>query len=134
MKVDKIKELVVNSELSQLEKNIFNGFIDRSIMNLSKLIEDKQLIETVADEKNISEVILSTDEVKIYTVNGKDDWDVKYPFRGIYLSKRGVWERTITVSPTLDIAFLNYLQYKHLKSNSQFVDFALKMLEINHTH
>lgn len=130
MTTDKIKEVINNSELSQLQKNVMKGFIERAKEEQEMKREDRQLIEQVANEKKLSEVILSTDEVKIYTVSGKDEWDIKYPFRSIYLSKKGTWERTNTISPTLDWAFLVYLQYKYLGLNSQFVDFAVKMLEI----
>ena len=130
MTTEKIKEFVNNSELPQLQKNVMNGFIDRAKDEQERKREDRQLIEQVANEKKLSEVILSTDEVKIYTVSGKDEWDAKYPFRSIYVSKKGTWERCSTVSPNLDLAYLVYLQHKHLGLNSQFVDFAMKMLEI----
>lgn len=130
MTIEKIKEFVNNSELPQLQKNVMNGFIDRAKDEQDRKQEDRQLIEQVANEKKLSEVILSTDEVKIYTVSSKDEWDIRYPFRSIYLSKKGTWERTNTVSPSLDLAFLVYLQYKHLGLNSEFADFALRMLGI----
>ncbi len=130
MTTEKIKEFVNNSELPQLQKNVMNGFIDKAKEEQERKREDRRLIEQVANEKKISEVVLSTDEVKIYTVSGKDESDVKYSFRSIYLSKKGTWEKVITVSPTLDLAYLVYLQYKQLGLNSQFVDFAIKMLEI----
>jgi hypothetical protein len=130
MTTEKIKEFVNNSELPQLQKNVMNGFIDRAKDEQERKQEDRQLIGQVANEKELSEVILSTDEVKIYTINGKDEWDVKYPFRSIYLSKKGTWEMTDIVSQNLDLAYLVYLQYKHLGLNSQFVDFAMKMLGI----
>jgi hypothetical protein len=130
MTTEKIKELVNNSDLLQIQKSRMNGFIDKVKDEQERKHEDRQLIEQVANEKKLSEVILSTDEVKIYTVRGKDEWDIKYPFRSIYLGKKGTWERTNIVSPNLDLAYLVYLQYKHLSLNSQFVDFAMKMLEI----
>lgn len=130
MTTEKIKEFVNNSELPQLQKNLMNGFIDRAKDEQERKRLDRQLIEQVANEKKLSEVILSTDEVKIYTVSGKDEWDIKYPFRSIYVGKKGTWEKSHTVSPNLDLAYLVYLQYKHLGLNSQFVDFAMKMLEI----
>lgn len=130
MKTDKIKELVNGSDLPEIQKNILNGFVDRAKDEDERKQEDRQLIEQVTRENKLSEVILSTDEVKIFTVSGKDEWDTKYPYRSIYLSKKGTWERTNTVSPTLDTAFLVYLEHKHLDANSRFVDFALKMLEI----
>lgn len=130
MDTEKIKEFVNNSELPQLQKNVMNGFIDRAKKEQERKDEDRQLIEQVANEKKLSEVVLSTDEVKIYTVSGKDEWDIKYPYRSICLSKKGTWERIHIISPTFDLAFLIYLQYKHLDLNSQFVHFAVKMLGI----
>lgn len=130
MTTKKIKEFVNNSELPQLQKNLMNGFIDRAKDEQERKREDRQLIEQVANEKKLFEVVLSTDEVKIYTVSGKDELDIKYPFRSIYIGKKGAWERSNAVSPNLDLAYLVYLQYKHLGLNSQFVDFAMKMLEI----
>ena len=71
MTTDKIKEVINNSELSQLQKNVMKGFIERAKEEQEMKREDRQLIEQVANEKKLSEVILSTDEVKIYTVSGK---------------------------------------------------------------
>jgi hypothetical protein len=130
MTTEKLKEFILNSELPQLQKNVITGFIDRAKEEQERKREDRQLIEQVANEKKLSEIILSTDEVKIYTVSGKDEWDVKYPFRSIYLNKKGAWAKTNTVSQSFDVAFLVYLQHKHLGLNSQFVEFAMKMLEI----
>jgi hypothetical protein len=128
--MEKLKELISKSDLPQLQKNIMNDFIDRAKDEQERNRNDRQLIEQVANEKKLSEVILSTDEVKIYTVRGRDEWSVKYPFRSIYVGKKGTWQRSNTFSPNLDLAYLAYLQYKHLGLNSQFVDFAMKMLEI----
>lgn len=130
MVIEKIKELVDSSELPQLQKRLINSFIEGAKDEQEKEREDRQLIEQVAREKKLAEVILSTDEVKIYTVGGRDEWDIKYPFRFIYVDKKGTWERGAAVSPSLDLAYLVYLQCKHLGLNSQFVDFAMKMLEI----
>lgn len=130
MNIDKLKELIESSELSQLQKNVMNGFIQRAKDEQERKSEDRQLIEQVANVKNLSEVVLSTYEVKIYTVSGIDEWDIKYPFRSIYLDKQGKWRRVNTVAPTLDTAFLNYLEYKHIGWNTRFADFAIKMLEI----
>lgn len=131
MITEKIKQIVNgSSELSKPQKYIMNGFIDIIEKEQERKREDIQLIEQVANEKEVSEVILSTNEVKIYTVNGRDEWDIKYPFRSIYVDKKGTWERSSTVSSNFDLAYLAYLQYKHLGLNSQFVHFAIKMLEI----
>ena len=130
MTTEKLKDFVNNSELSILQKNLLNGFIDRAKDEQQRKREDRMLIEQVANEKYVSEIILSTDDVKIYTISGNDDWAIKYPYRSIYLNKNGAWARSNTVSPNLDLAYLVYLQNRHLGLNSQFVDFAMKMLEI----
>lgn len=128
--MEKLKHLISNSDLSELQKLSLTGFIERAKEDNKKNQEDRQLIEQVANVKNLSEVILSTDEVKIYTVRGKDEWDIECPFRSIYLDKKGTWSRSCTVSPTFDIAFLVYLQNKYIGENSDFADFAMKMLDI----
>lgn len=131
MKTDKLEELIDNSDLNKLQKNVTKGFILRAKDNEEKRQEDRDLIEQVANVKNLAEVVLSTDEVKIYTVfRMKDVGNEKYPFRAIYLDKDRVWRRVNTVSPNLDTAYIVYLEYKYLDANSRFTDFALKMLEI----
>lgn len=127
---DILQKLVDNSELKPIQKNILKGFVKRAYEAEEQNKKDRELIEKIASEKKLSEIVFSTDEVKIYTVFGKEEWDVKYPFRSIYLNNKGVWERTNTVSPNMDLAYLVYLEKKHLGMNSQFVDFAMKMLEI----
>ncbi len=132
MNTEKLKELIDNSDSNQLQKNVMMGFIDRAKENESLRREDRKLIEEFGNVKHLSEVVLSNDEVKIYTVaaKGKDDWDTKYPYRCIFKNKNGKWEKTHTVSPSLDTAYLVYLEKKHLGLNSQFFEFAIKMLEI----
>lgn len=128
--MEKLKHLISNSDLSELQKLSLIGFVERAKEDNKKSQEDRQLIEQVANVKNLSEVVLSTDEVKIYTVRGKDEWDIESPYRSIFLDKKGTWSRSCTVSPTFDIAFLVYLQNKYIGENSDFVDFAMKMLDI----
>lgn len=130
MKTDKLKELIDNSDLVQMQKNILNGFVMRSAVNEEQRLADRNLIETVANEKKLSEVVFSNGLVKIYTVSGKDEWSIKYPYRIIFVNDKGVWERNNNVSQTIEIAFLVYLGGKYLGNNSQFVGFAVKMLEI----
>lgn len=130
MQTEPIKKLINESELATLQKIVLCGFIDRAKNNEERNREDRRLIELVSNEKKLLEVILSTDEVKIYTILGKDEWDVKAPFKSIYLDKDGTWKRVNIVSPSFDVAFLAYLQYKHLGANIQFVGFAMKMLDI----
>lgn len=127
---DQLNDLVHDAECSKLQKAMMTGFIERAKNDETKNQEDRALIEQVANEKKLLRVIFSTDEVKIYTITGKQEWDIKYPYRSIYLGKNGTWQRTSIVSPNFDLAFLAYMQNKHLGQNSQFLDFVVKMLEI----
>jgi hypothetical protein len=130
MIADKIKELVSNSEFSQTQKIGMIGFVERAAEYEIRKGEDRKLIREIFLQDNLSEVVFSTDEVKIYKVIGKGEWEIKYPFRSIYVNKKGEWERISIVSPTLDMAYLVYLQHKHIGLNSQFAEFATKMLGI----
>lgn len=128
---EKIIELIKNCDEDSLQKNMMISFIDRANNDNDLKSADRLLIEETG-VKNLNKVVLSTDEVKIFTVisNNNDEWDTKYPYRSIFLNKNGVWLRNYTVSPSLDLAYLSYLEKKHLGDNKQFVDFAIKMLEI----
>ena len=128
---EKLNSLVENSDLNRLQKTVTLGFIHRSLEKDDKESKDRELIREVGKCKNLSEVILSTDEVKIYSVshNG-DEWDSKYPFRCIY-KKDDKWLRIPVVSPTFEVAFLNYMETKHIGGNSDFTSFACKMLDID---
>lgn len=114
----------------EMQKIIALGFINRAEIFENQKSEDRLLIEQVANERKLSEILYSSDEVKIYSIIGEDDWDIKFPIKSIFVNKKGVWERNCIVSPSIDIAYLVYLEKKYLGLNSQFVDFALKMLEI----
>lgn len=130
MNTERLIRLIEADEYNnQLQKNILKGFVLRAEQNETERRKDRELIEEVANIKNLSEVVLSTEDLKIYTVYGKDEWDIKYPYRAIFL-ENNKWLRTNTVSPSLDVAFLVYLEKKYLGSNSQFTDFTLKMLDI----
>lgn len=126
---DKIKELIENSELNRVQKTISKGFIERSLEAEEKVSNDLKLIKEIGKEKIIDEVLYSSDEVKIYSVGGKGEWEIKYPIRSIY-KKDDKWRRNSTVSPDFDTAYLSYLQHKHLGANSDFSYFAMKMLGI----
>lgn len=133
MNTNRLLELIdSDEELKGLQKNIIRGFVLRSTEDEKKRREDRDLIEQVAYVKNLAQVIVSTDEVKIYTIHGKDKWDIEYPYRSIFLNSEGKWERVNIVSPSLDLAFLCYIGQKQLGGNSQFVDFAMKMLGIKY--
>ena len=119
-----------SSQLSQIQKNIARGFLNVADNERNIRRKDIELIQKIANEKIIADIILSTNEVKIYTTAGKDEWSIKYPFRIIYF-KNNSWLNINEVSQSLDLAYLIYLQHKHIGLNSQFADFAAKMLEIS---
>lgn len=131
MTINRIKEIIKSSDSPELQKNVMIGFVERAKLDLDKIRKDRKLIEQVAKENNISEIILSTDDVKIYTVSGNfDEWRIKYPYRTIYLNENGAWRSIHTVAQTFDEAYLIYLEHKYLGLNSQFSFFAAKMLGI----
>lgn len=131
MNSNKLKDIISgNVDLSQMQKGLLTGFVMRSEERENAMQEDRKLVEAVANEKNVDEIILSTDEVKIYTVRGKEEWQIKYPFRSIYKDAKGNWVRCGTVSPNLDVATLVYLSNKYSGANGQFADYAIKMLGI----
>lgn len=132
MNTEKLKELITNSDSNQLQKNIMIGFIDRANELESLRREDRKLIELIASEKYIDEVVISNEDVRIYKIknNDKESWGYKYPYRSIVKDKNGIWRRSVTASPTLDLAYLVYLENKYLGLNSKFHEFAIKMLDI----
>lgn len=130
MNIQALEDLLAKSELNTLQKNLLSRFIARAKHEQNKKNEYLQLVEQVANERRVSEILYSNDEVIIYSINGKDEWDIKYPIRGIFINENKVWKRIHNVSPSFDLAYLNYLEKKHLGDNSQFTDFAIKMLGI----
>ena len=131
MNIDRINQLIEDSDLNKMQKNINLGFIFRAKENEDKKIEARDLIEKVYGKCTVENIPIVTDEVIIFKIIGKKDekWDLKYPYRSIFF-KDGKWNRVYIVSPSLDVAFLVYLGEKYQGGNSQFSDFALKMLEI----
>ena len=125
----KIEELIDNSDLTVLNKNLLSNFVFRAKEEKQERIKVINLIEVIARVKHLEGVAIATEEIIIYKILGKDDWDIKYPYRVIFL-ENGKWLKTNTISPSLDVAFLVYLEKKYLGYNSQFTDFALKMLGI----
>lgn len=90
----------------------------------------KSLIKKITREKHIT-VILSTPHVKIFTVSGKDPWNVKYPYR-LILKKKGRWTPNHYVMESLDIALLLYLEQKYLGDQDKITNILGKIL--NKTH
>jgi hypothetical protein len=128
----KLEDLINSSDMSQLHKNVSLGFVARAKENEEGRRKIRDLVEEIANEKNLDEIILSTEEVIIYTIRPRikgDEWDMKYPFRSIYFNGEK-WCRVHIVSSSLDEAMLTYLGEKYQGGNSQFAGFALKMLEI----
>ena|SRR5690349_1695956 len=133
MNTTKLEELIDNSDLNQLQKDITRGFISRAKEYEYNYSKDRELIEKIYSNKIYFTIVISTEEVKIFQLlNPKDKWDIKYPFRSIYLDKDNNWRRVVKVSPSVDAAYLCYLENKYLNSGSGFADFALKMLEMRY--
>ena len=123
-----IKQLIEESDSNTLFKTLANRYIDGVEDMLSTRSLNRELVETVAREKHLLDILYASDEVIFYTVYGKDEWSIKYPVRSIYKNDKGNWERCATVAPTMDTAYLVYLEDKQKARG--FADFALKMLDI----
>ena len=121
--------LIDEAEMPLIEKLSLTRVLKRAASYEDKRMEDRTLVKDVSAAKNLLEVVFSTDDVKIYTVYSNDEWDVKYPYRIIFM-REGKWENINNVAQTFDIAFLIYREYRHLGLNSQFSTFAKKMLGI----
>ena len=125
---ENIKRLIAESDNNTLFKTIANRYIDGVEDMLSTRSLNRELVETVAREKHLLDILYASDEVIFYTVYGYDEWSIKYPVRSIYKNDKDNWERCATVAPTMDTAYLVYLENK--KNARCFADFALKMLDI----
>ncbi len=125
---ENIKQLIIESDSNTLFKTLANRYIDGVEDMLSTRSLNRELVETVAREKHLLDILYASDEVIFYTVYGKDEWSIKYPVRSIYKNDKGNWERCATVAPTMDTAYLVYLEDKQKARG--FADFALKMLDI----
>ena len=130
MITDKIIALIESSDMMPTRKLIAKSKIEQITELEQKRKEDRDLIEKIADEKKISEIVFSNTDVKIYTVFSNREWDIKNPYRIIYKNEGGAWRKCNTILPSLDLAYLTYLEHKHIGLNSQFAKFAAKMLEI----
>ena len=125
---ENIKQVIEESDSNTLFKTLANRYIDNTEYILSIERKNRELVETVAREKHLLDILYASDEVIFYTVYGSDEWSVKYPVRSIYKNNKDNWERCATVAPTMDTAYLVYLEDKQKARG--FADFALKMLDI----
>ena len=125
---ENIKQVIEESDSNTLFKTLANRYIDNTEYILSFERKNRELVETVAREKHLLDILYASDEVIFYTVYGNDEWSIKYPVRSIYKNDKDNWERCATVAPTMDTAYLVYLEDKQKARG--FADFALKMLDI----
>ena len=123
-----IKQVIEESNHTSLVKTLANKYIDGLEEMLSTRSLNRELVETVAREKHLLDILYVSDEVIFYTVFGDDEWSKKYPVRFIYKNDKDNWVRCATVAPTMDAAYLVYLENKQKARG--FADFALKMLDI----
>jgi len=127
------KELVQSSDWSENKKLLINNAIDRAIDNVVKVNTDGDFIKSLIDKSIcIDKIILSTDDVKIFTVVNDSEWNAKWPYRFVYFSKYdNEWVSGHEQYANLEDAFLAFLEQKHLQTfNSSFVVFAKRMLRI----
>ena len=74
----KIEDLIGNSDLTVLNKNLLSNFVFRAKEEEQERIKVINLIEVIARVKHLEGVAIATEEIIIYKILGKDDWDIKY--------------------------------------------------------
>ena len=74
----KIEDLIDNSDLTVLNKNLLSNFVFRAKEEEQERIKVRNLIEVIAGVKHLEGVAIATEEIIIYKILGKDDWDIKY--------------------------------------------------------
>lgn len=130
LNIEPIITLIEESFLPKVQKNIWKGFIIRVKNDELERQEAISKIETVGQDKHVTEIVLLTDEVIIYKVAPRNEFDRDAPFRVVYKNEREKWTSTHIASPTFEVAFLSYLGDKYDGANSQFVYYAQKMLSL----
>jgi len=131
MNTERLEQLIDGSDMNQMQKNISKGFISRAKENEDKRSEVRDLIEKIYSKCTLESIPIIADEFIVFKIIGKkdDEWDTKYPYRGIFF-KDNKWNRIHTVCTSVDEVLLTYLGEKYLGGNSQFADFTMKMLNM----
>lgn len=132
MNIQTIIDLVHGSSLIQFRKNKWIKFLQDAAAKYEQHQENIKLIEGLDKYETVKEIILSKEDVIIYTVVEKadDDWNIKNPFRCVYINSYGTWTRCDRVCDSFDSMYMHYLQYKHVGANSDFAYLVMKMLDI----
>lgn len=123
-----IKQIIEESNHTSSTKILANRHVDYLASILSIEEKNHELIETVTREKYFFDILYVSDEVIFYLVFADEEWCDKYPVRFIYKNDKDNWVSCATVAPTMDAAYLVYLENKQKARG--FADFALKMLDI----
>jgi len=127
--IEKLKELIENSNLSKIERIKMLAFITKAAKEQEAETEITTIIGYVSEEK-VESVLLKTEDFIIYSKRNDRAFENEYPIRSIYNDGLGVWRRNPCVNDNFDKAMLKCLEMKYLGYNSQFTEFACKMLGI----
>ena len=92
----KIEDLIDNSDLTVLNKNLLSNFVFRAKEEEQERIKVRNLIEVIARVKHLEGVAIATEEIIIYKILGKDDWDIKYVLQNTDIYKIISFERFST--------------------------------------
>lgn len=131
---DQLKQSILSvsdDQLDQRQKNQLQQIIEESQKRSeeeNKLLEILDKIEYHAFNLKIKEILFHNDEVIFYSVTSRNSHDQQYPYRFIY-KKDDKWLRSIHISNNFENLFLQFLETKYLGLNSQFTQFAIKMLK-----
>lgn len=127
MNFETIKTLVSESNLPTIQKQVTLGLVQGCEELRADYLAAVHIIEYVERDKKVDQIFLSTDEVKIYTIQARQKWEIENPFH-VVVYKDGKWRQCLEVCADLDTAILIYLQEKYLDSNSRFISFVQRML------
>lgn len=132
MNIQTIIDLVHGSSLIQFRKNKWIKFLQDAAAKHEQQQENIKLIEGLDKYETVKEIMLVNEDVIIYTVVEKkdDDWNIRNPFRCIYITSYGTWTRCDTACNSFDSMYMHYLQYMHVGANSDFAYLVMKMLDI----
>ena len=129
--MENILKLIEESDDSQFFKMRMKSFVDKANDEIKKHDDDIELIKSVGYVREMFEIVLNSDEFKIYKIiNSRHETDKKYPYRLIYLDDKKQWRNCNTASESIDFSLLLYLEYKYTGMNSQFSEFATRMLKM----
>lgn len=129
MEIEKIKEVVLNSDFPLYKKTIINDFIENSYKENIEKENIEKLIKEVTNEKNSINIVFSYETLKIYTIFENTKYSNTLIYKFIYLNDKNTWCEVNKNFKNLDTVYLTYLQKKNKNIVFKLLDLILEILE-----